>query len=432
MFVFGLLSLLVTLGLPILVVVLVVRARSARSGRPIDGASIRRFFQYLLLHVLMVVAVTGVADLFGRAVGGAPATTDEGELARVLAFAILGVPMAAGVAAWTRRGLLRDPGERASVAWALYLTAASLTALGVAAAEAQQGLAAAFAGRAEAAPLVRALVWLSVWVLHVVLGERTLTASARAPHLAAGSLVGLGLTVTGLVQLGGTGGASRSTPAARSSRRTSPTLARSRSSAGSSGRPTGLLGTGTRRRTGSGWCTCCPSASGARSSWRWSGPPSRSPRSVCGSSGSPTRPRRRRTSPVSRGPLPPSSSASRRGGTTGGCSRAPHRPAGRRSPARTSTSWRASPSWRPRSASSSRCAPSATSSRASRPSRRRTRSSSRPRCSSWGRPCGGASGDGPSVSAAPSLTWRRAPSHGGSTCSCSSASARWSASWRCW
>ncbi|GEN78718.1 hypothetical protein AFE02nite_04520 [Actinotalea fermentans] len=206
MFVFGLLSLLVTVGLPILVVVLVLRARSGRAGRPADGVSIRRFFQYLLLYVLTVVAVTGVADLLGRAVGGAPATADEGELARVLAFAVLGVPMAAGVAAWTRRGLRRDPGERASTAWAFYLWAASLTALGVAAAEAQQGLAAAFAGRADAAPLVRALVWLSVWTVHVLLGERTLTVSARAPHLAAGSLVGLVLTVTGLVQLGGTAG----------------------------------------------------------------------------------------------------------------------------------------------------------------------------------------------------------------------------------
>lgn len=206
MFLQGLFSLLVSLGLPVLVVVLVLRARSGRAGRPVDGASIRRFFQYLLLYVLTVLAVIGVADLLGRAVGARPAAADEGELARVLAFAILGVPMAAGVAAWTRRELRRDPGERASVAWALYLTAASLTALGVAAAEAQQGLAAAFAARADAVPLVRALVWLSLWTAHVVLGERTLTASARAPHLAAGSLVGLVLTVTGLVQLGGTAG----------------------------------------------------------------------------------------------------------------------------------------------------------------------------------------------------------------------------------
>lgn len=206
MFVLGLLSLLLSVGLPILIVVLMLRARAGRAGRPADGAGIRRFFQYLLLYVLMVLAVIGVADLLGRAAGGPPTTGDEDELARVLAFAVLGSPMAAGVAVWTRRSLRRDPGERTSVAWALYLTAGSLTALAAGVAEAQQGLGTAFAGRVDAAPLVRALVWLSLWAVHVLLSERTLTAPAQAPHRAAGSLVGLALTVTGLVQLGGTAG----------------------------------------------------------------------------------------------------------------------------------------------------------------------------------------------------------------------------------
>jgi hypothetical protein len=201
---FGILSSLVTFALPVVLVVLLVRSRSARTGGgPADGRSVRRFFQYLLLYGLMIVAVVGVSDLLARAVDGPDVSADDSDLARVLAFALFGVPMVAAVAAWTRRELRRDPAERRSLGWAVYLTGATLTSLVVGIVTLHEGLSEAMAGRLDWSALIRAGVWGAVWAGHWALGERMLSKPAWAPHLAIGALIGLGVTVAGLIWCGG-------------------------------------------------------------------------------------------------------------------------------------------------------------------------------------------------------------------------------------
>lgn len=200
----GLLSLLVTTVLPIVLVVLLVRHLAARSGGTGgDGRAVRRFFQYTLLFGLMVVAATGVTDLCGQLVDAQSVRGGGGaDLARALTFTVFGIPMVAVVAAWVRRDLRRDADEKRSWGWGIYVTLASLTALVVAMGAAGEVISAALDGRvAQPASFVRLVVWALVWWVHWLLGERLLAVSARQPHLALGSLIGLGTSITGLVWL---------------------------------------------------------------------------------------------------------------------------------------------------------------------------------------------------------------------------------------
>ena len=93
----------------------------------------RRFFQYLLLYGLLVVAATGLSGLLGRLLEGeALVSTGASDLARSLAFTVVGLPLFVGVALWSRRCFVENAAEARSLGWALYVSAASLTSLVVA------------------------------------------------------------------------------------------------------------------------------------------------------------------------------------------------------------------------------------------------------------------------------------------------------------
>ena len=125
-------SLLLLVGLGVVAVV-AVRRMTARGGGPAtEGHAVRRLFQYLLLYALLVVVATGLSGLLGRLLSAPLASADQSELARSVAFTVVGVPLFVLVALWSRRRLAVDPFESASPAWALYITAASLTSLVVA------------------------------------------------------------------------------------------------------------------------------------------------------------------------------------------------------------------------------------------------------------------------------------------------------------
>ncbi len=192
---------------PILVVALVVlavrKARGPDDGTPSDGHALRRIFQYLLLYGLAVIVAIGVAGLLGRLLEAAPlARSDQAELARDLAFTVVGVPLFTGVALWSRRKIAGDAAEARSLGWACYVTAASLTSLVMAMTGADQVLRWAtgledYSGRA----LAQFLVWGGVWVAHWwVDGRVTPPEHARVHHLA-GSLIGLVTAATGLSEL---------------------------------------------------------------------------------------------------------------------------------------------------------------------------------------------------------------------------------------
>lgn len=199
----------VGLLLLVVVVLVVVAARRGLSGErgPVTEVhAIRRFFQYLLLYGSLVVMAVGLSGLLGRALDRSPVvTSDDVALARDLAFTVVGVPLFAGLALWSRRRLLLDPLERVSVGWAFYVTAASLTSLVVAVTGLQSSLGWALGVEPDnPRALARFIVWGAVWAAHWWLHLRFVPAGRSAVHHLAGSLTGLVTTATGLATvLGG-------------------------------------------------------------------------------------------------------------------------------------------------------------------------------------------------------------------------------------
>lgn len=198
---------LFTLAVPIILIVLAVRYFGNRAGHPgADAHSVRRFFQYLLLYGLMIVASAGVSELLGLLVSEVALTGDDSStLARALTFSVFGVPMYALLAVWSRRRLRQDRDEARSVGWAFYATVAPLTALVVAMTAFSDVLSAALSGqRFEWAALFQFAVWFAVWLAHWIVANRILDADRRQAQLVLGSHIGLITSVVGLVTLLGT------------------------------------------------------------------------------------------------------------------------------------------------------------------------------------------------------------------------------------
>jgi hypothetical protein len=207
MIIFGVLSSLLSIALPIVLVVWAVRHFGNRTGaQRTDARSVRRFFQYLLLFGLLIVAAVGLSELLGlpfqeRALAG----DDRTALALALTFSLFGIPMFVLLATWSRRHLRQDPDEVQSVGWAFYLTVAPLTALVVAMFALHDVLAPVLSGeRFDWSALARFVVWAAVWLVHWTVANRMLDAGRRQGQLVLGSLIGLGTSVTGLVWLLGT------------------------------------------------------------------------------------------------------------------------------------------------------------------------------------------------------------------------------------
>lgn len=195
---------LLLLILVVVLVVLAVRKAGARSGGPAaDGHAVRRVFQYLLLYGLLVVLGMGLSGLLGRLIQtDVLATGDDVGLARDLAFTVVGGPLFAGLALWSRRRFAEDADEARSLGWALYVTAASLTSLVVAMTGLSQVLRWAtgleeYDGRA----LAQLLVWGALWGAHWWVDARVTPQAHKRVHHMAGSLIGLGTAAVGLAGL---------------------------------------------------------------------------------------------------------------------------------------------------------------------------------------------------------------------------------------
>jgi hypothetical protein len=143
------------------------------------GTVIRRIILFAILYVLVVVAAIGVSGLIERVIGaGGAITDDDAGLARALAFALIGVPLAAGLWWWQHRRLA-DPGERASLVWSLYLTAMTLTSLITATVAFATVANAGIDGEWRPGDLSAALVWSGVWVWHRHMRRSAATAPTR-------------------------------------------------------------------------------------------------------------------------------------------------------------------------------------------------------------------------------------------------------------
>jgi hypothetical protein len=197
---------MVSIALLVVIIVLAVlgiRKVAGREGAAVsEGHAVRRFFQYLLLLGLLVVVALGLSGLLGRLLDQRPIAADDTELARSLAFTVVGLPLYAAVALWSRRSLAQDPTEARSFGWAFYATAACLTSLGVAMFALHDVLAwATGLGAADGRALARLIVWGAVWGAHWWLHLRRVPPEHSHVHHLIGSLMGLGTSATGLAVL---------------------------------------------------------------------------------------------------------------------------------------------------------------------------------------------------------------------------------------
>src|SRR5690606_12197484 len=148
-------SILVTLAVPALVVLAIVlavrRHRGDETGTPEPrGASVRRFFQYVVLLGLLIVAATGLTGLLEPLFDTRDIVDrSDAALAQQLTFTFMGLPLFLSLGWWTLRRLRTDPDEARSLGWLFYLTLATVISL----ATAMIGAYGALAAPMESAPL---------------------------------------------------------------------------------------------------------------------------------------------------------------------------------------------------------------------------------------------------------------------------------------
>ncbi|WP_307857147.1 DUF5671 domain-containing protein [Pseudarthrobacter albicanus] len=166
--------------------------------------TVRRLIIYVLLFALVLVAAVGLSGLLGRLLvaGTELAAGDVAGLARSLAFALIGGPLAALLwwAVWRR---LDDGAERSSAGWGLYLAGTYTLSLIVATSNLLGALASLIAGEPLAwrYPLATGLVWAAVWLWHRWMWRhagKSPTDLADVPAVL-GSVLGLVIGVGGAV-----------------------------------------------------------------------------------------------------------------------------------------------------------------------------------------------------------------------------------------
>ena len=193
--------------IPLLFLAIIIVVARKLFSRDSHGApstfSIRRLFQYALLFGLLSVSAAGVAGLIGRLFDiGHVIAESRTDLARDISFTIVGFPLYLLVGRWTKKTLSDDSSERRSVAWNLYLSVVSLTAL-ITSLTAAYGILMWALGEESfrGQQLSRLLVWGLIWIVHWQLIRSTSRDEESRAHYLAGSLIGLGVLAVGLANL---------------------------------------------------------------------------------------------------------------------------------------------------------------------------------------------------------------------------------------
>lgn len=169
------------------------------SGAPGAQGTVRRVIVFLLLFVLVCLTASGLAGLLGRLFEVRPEfDIGIGGLALSLAFTLVGGPLAAVLwwFAWRRL----DGPDRGSVAWGLYLTAISFTALVVFTSALLGMFADLIAGRWDPTALGTAIAWLAVWGAHRWMRLRRRPVRLRTAPGVLGAAYGLIVGVVGVVR----------------------------------------------------------------------------------------------------------------------------------------------------------------------------------------------------------------------------------------
>lgn len=193
--------------LPIAVVVLVVlgirKVRSGEAHGALQGHSVRRFFQYVILYGLIIVGGLGLSGLLGRVLERSTlVVSDQTELARNLSFVVVGVPLYVFLALWTRRRFAVDPTEAQSFGWGFYVTFTSITSLSIGMFALRDMISWAFrVDDFRGSALAQLIVWGAIWAPHWWIHLRFGTSANTRVHHALGSLIALGTVVVGVDQL---------------------------------------------------------------------------------------------------------------------------------------------------------------------------------------------------------------------------------------
>ena len=165
------------------------------------GGGVRRFFQLGLLFALVVISSIGLTGLLGRLIhNGVSITSDRAALALDSSFTAVGIPLLFLVATWTRRTITKDPSEKETMGWNLYLTAISMLALILNLIAQLKIYKVIFAdGVLQGNSISQFVIWGMIWFIHFrLLSQARHSMSAIHDHLL-GSLIGLGFSIFGLI-----------------------------------------------------------------------------------------------------------------------------------------------------------------------------------------------------------------------------------------
>jgi len=194
-----------------IVAVVVATRATPTSGDAAAAPTVRRLIVLVLLFALVVIGVIGVAGLLGRLLnlGSELVAGDTAGLARSLAFALIGGPLAGLLwwLVWRRAGMAA---ERRSLAWGLYVAGMSVVSLVTFASSLLSAVANLAGGAWHPQELATGLVWAGIWVWHRWMarhperGPHALSAVAPTLSAAYGLILGTGGAVTALGVLLGT------------------------------------------------------------------------------------------------------------------------------------------------------------------------------------------------------------------------------------
>ena len=196
----SLLSNLLILGM---IIFFVNRIFSRGHRQASKGGEVRRFFQFGLLFALTIISGVGLSGLLGRLLHiGVSLSTDRGALALESSFTVVGIPLLYFVATWARKTLTKDPSERDTFGWNLYLTATSIMALALNLVAQLKIFKVIFAdGVLQGSAISQFVVWGAIWFVHFRLHNQIRNPlNTTGDHLL-GSLIGLGFSVVGLLTI---------------------------------------------------------------------------------------------------------------------------------------------------------------------------------------------------------------------------------------
>jgi quinol monooxygenase YgiN len=185
-------------------VIFVINRIFFRSHKQVTkGGGVRRFFQFGLLFALTVISGFGLSGLLGRLLHiGVTLTSDRNALAIESSFTAVGIPLLILVAMWTRRTIAKDPSEKETTAWSLYLAAISIFALVLNLTAQLKIFRVIFAdGVLQGSSISQFVVWGGIWFIHFrLLSQGRQSVNSIHDHLL-GSLIGLGFSVSGLLTI---------------------------------------------------------------------------------------------------------------------------------------------------------------------------------------------------------------------------------------